>query len=205
MRFSLLTRPTEAKSIRRARPRRRGLFLIALFLGLSGALRLGEGIAQTTGTNHSPVEDPAQTETAQSCTPEGGTTALLEALQSREQRLAEREARAASDVQTLAAVRKEIDARIATLEATEQKLAATIAAADQAAQKDIARLVAVYESMKPKDAARLFGEMEPDFAAGFLAQMRPEAAAAVMTGLDPGKAYAISVVLAGRNAKGPKS
>ena len=205
MRFSLSKRPAEVKPIRRARPRRHGLFLIALFLGLSGILRLGEGIAQTTGTDHPPTEAPSLAEAAQSCTPEGGTTALLEALRSREQHLAEREARAASDAQTLAAVRKEVEARIATLEATEQKLAATIAVADQAAQKDIARLVAVYESMKPKDAARLFGEMEPDFAAGFLAQMRPEAAAAVMTGRHPGKAYAISVVLAGRNAKGPKS
>jgi flagellar motility protein MotE (MotC chaperone) len=35
--------------------------------------------------------------------------------------------------------------------------------------------------------------------------MRPEAAAAVLAGLDPGKAYAISAVLAGRNAKAPKS
>lgn len=181
--------------------RRRGLFLVALFFGLSGTVRLGEGIAQTvTG-----APPPAVEETAAIGEPDAGTMALLETLRAREARLAEREARAASDAQTLAVARSEIDRRIAALEAAEQKLAATIAVADQAAEKDVTRLVAVYESMKPKDAARLFGEMEADFAAGFLARMRPETAAAVMTGLDPAKAYAISVVLAGRNANGPKS
>ncbi len=205
MKLSHPPRQAARPSGRRAHPRRRGLFMVALFLGLSGILRLGEGIAQTAGADIAPVGDAALPAPAQSGTPEGGTTAVLEALQARETRLAEREARAATDARTLAVARQEIDARIAALEAAEQKLAATIAVADQAAEKDVARLVAVYESMKPKDAARLFSEMEPDFAAGFLARMRPEAAAAVMTGLDPGKAYAISVVLAGRNANGPKS
>ena len=86
----------------------------------------------------------------------------------------------------------------------EEKLAATLAQTDHAADKDVARLVAVYERMKPKDAAPLFEEMAPEFAAGFLARMRPEAAAAVMAGLAPPRAYAISVLLAGRNAKAPK-
>lgn len=205
MKLSRPHRKSTAPPGRPPRRRRRGLFLIALFLSLSGILRLGEGIAQTAWAETAPTGQTAPTEAAESCTPEGGAAAVLAALQARETRLAEQEARAATDARTLAVTRQEIDARIAALEAAEQKLAATIAVADQAAEKDVARLVAVYESMKPKDAARLFGEMEPDFAAGFLARMRPEAAAAVMTGLDSGKAYAISVVLAGRNALGPKS
>lgn len=195
-----LSRASRNPPARKARPRR-GLFLIALFFGLSGALRLGEGIAQTVAADNAETQTPEPV----ACEADGGSLALLEALKAREARLAEREAQAANDEQTLAIARTEVEARIAALEAAEEKLAATIAVADQAAEKDVARLVAVYETMKPKDAARLFGEMDPDFAAGFLAQMRPEAAAAVMTGLDPAKAYAISVVLAGRNANGPKS
>jgi flagellar motility protein MotE (MotC chaperone) len=197
-------RPTAPAN--RPKPRRRGLFLLALLLSVSGVLRLGEGIAQTV------TEDPAphlQTEGAtaepQSCPTDEGAMALLETLQAREARLREQEARAATEEQTLAVARETTEARIAALVAAEEKLAATVAIADQAAEKDITRLVAVYESMKPKDAAKLFGEMEPDFAAGFLARMRPEAAATVMSGLDPAKAYAISIVLAGRNANAPKS
>jgi hypothetical protein len=46
--------------------------------------------------------------------------------------------------------------------------------------------------------------MDPEFAAGFLGRMRPDAAGAVMAGLSAEKAYAVSVILAGRNAGVPK-
>ena len=87
------------------------------------------------------------------------------------------------------------------LEAAEAGLDAAIAQASAAAEDDVAQLTAVYESMKPKDAAALFETMEPAFAAGFLGRMRPEAAAAVMTGMSPDRAYAVSAILAGRNAE----
>lgn len=197
-------RPTAPAN--RPKARRRGLFLLAILLSVSGVLRLGEGIAQTVTKDPAPlVQTVGATAEPQSCTTDEGAMALLETLQTREARLREQEARAATEAQTLAVAREAIEDRIAALEATEEKLAATVAIADQAAEKDITRLVAVYESMKPKDAAKLFGEMEPDFAAGFLARMRPEAAATIMAGLDPAKAYAISIVLAGRNANAPKS
>ena len=49
--------------------------------------------------------------------------------------------------------------------------------------------------------AALFERMDARFAAGFLARMRPEAGAGIMAGLSPEAAHAISVVLAGRNAR----
>jgi flagellar motility protein MotE (MotC chaperone) len=45
--------------------------------------------------------------------------------------------------------------------------------------------------------------MDPGFAAGFLGRMRPDAAAAVLAGMDPAAAYAISAIIAGRNARAP--
>ena len=191
---------------RALRPRRGGLFFLALFMGLSGILRLGEGVGNAFAETTTP--EPAAADAggpAQMCEPDSGAQAMLAALRDRETRLAKQEAKAAEREQTLALARKEIDAQIATLEATEQKLAQTIALADQASEKDVAKLVAMYETMKPKDAAKLFGEMDPDFAAGFLAQMRSDSAAAVLAGLAPAKAYAISLKLAGRNANAPKS
>ena len=80
----------------------------------------------------------------------------------------------------------------------------TVAVADQAAEADVARLVTLYESMKPKEAAPVFEAMAPDFAAGFLARMRPDSAAQVLAGLKPETAYAISLLMAGRNANAPK-
>ena len=187
------------------RPRRGGLFFLAVFMGLSGILRLGDGVGNAfaeTAKTEAPAEVPIVM--AQTCEPDAGAQAMLATLRERETRLVEQENKAAKREQTLSVARTEIDAKIAALEVAEQKLAQTIALADQASEKDVAKLVAMYETMKPKDAARLFGQMAPDFAAGFLAQMRPETAAAVLAGLDPAKAYTISLMRAGRNANAPK-
>ena len=204
------------------RPRRRqtGLYLLTVFLGVSGAIRLGTGVGlafaktsmpQTAATAPALAEQSTDASSATvesnagACAPDAGALAMLRSLKDREGRLAEQEGKTAEKEQTLALARVEVDKKIVELQAAEAKLAATIAMADQAADKDVSQLVTVYESMKPKDAARLFGEMDPDFAAGFLAKMRPEVAAAVMSGLDPQKAYLISVKFAGRNANAPKS
>lgn len=179
------------------------LFLMAAFFGLSGLLKLGAGLgaAMANTVEPAPVNPPAP----QTCELDGGAMAMLSALQEREARLAEQEKLAADQQASIGLARTEIDKKLTELARAEAKLAATIAQADQAADKDVNALVAMFESMKPKDAANLFAEMDPGFAAGFLARMHPESAAGVLAGLDPPKAYAISVLLAGRNANAPKS
>lgn len=112
------------------------------------------------------------------------------------------------DEPVLAALREReerIVAREAALLDREQAitLADMIAMAETAAAGDLAKLTVVYENMKPADAAQLFENMDPAFSAGFMALMRLEAAAAIMGGLTPATAYAISVILAGRNAATP--
>jgi flagellar motility protein MotE (MotC chaperone) len=191
---------------RALRPRRGGLFYLALFMGLAGILRIGDGVGRAlakTDTTETHAEMAAQE--PQSCQAEGGASVLLESLRDREARLQMQEKMVAEKEQTLALARSKIDEKLAELELAEQKLAQTIALADQAAEKDVSKLVAMYETMKPKVAAKMFAEMAPDFAAGFLAKMRPDAAAAILAGLEPGQVYTISVVLAGRNAKAPKT
>lgn len=191
---------TGRKSSRR--PGRGALFVIAVLLAGSGLLRIGLGAGHALA--RSGEADAALVETPQACEPDGGALAMLADLRAREERLARREEQAADRQQALVLARAEIDEKLAALVAAEERLASTLTLADAAADKDVARLVAVYEKMKPKDAAQLFGEMAPDFAAGFIARMKPEAAAAVMAGLEPQKAYTISVLLAGRNAAAPR-
>ncbi|WP_284163923.1 hypothetical protein [Frigidibacter sp. SD6-1] len=204
MSFALLR---AAPAARRPR-RRRGLLMIALFLGLSGLIRIGDGVGHALAeTSSHEAEQPAAEAamTGAECTPDGGASALLDALKLREARVREQELAQENEAQTLALARAEIEEKLAALTAAEEKLAATVQQADKAAEKDVAKLVAMYETMKPKDAAKLFSEMDPDFAAGFLAQMQPAAAAAVLAGIEPSKAYTISLMLAGRNATAPKS
>ncbi|GLS85200.1 hypothetical protein GCM10010873_01730 [Cypionkella aquatica] len=131
--------------------------------------------------------------------------ALVEALNIRESKVSARETVLNDRLAALSLAEAAITARIEEMTAAEAELKKTLQIADGAAEADLARLTAVYEAMKPVDAAKLFGEMAPEFAAGFLGRMTPGAAAAAMAGMDPAKVYAISVLIAGRNAMAPKN
>jgi flagellar motility protein MotE (MotC chaperone) len=181
------------------------LGILAFLLIGSGLLRasLGAGEAfaraQDTGTD---VSDVAS-EPANACEPPADVALVLEALDERENRVQRREAQLRGRMRALALAEEEIAQKTSELIAAEEALRETIALADSAAEDDIARLVSVYQAMKPKDAAALFETMDPEFAAGFLGRMQPEAAAGIMAGLDPQTAYSVSVILAGRNATVP--
>jgi flagellar motility protein MotE (MotC chaperone) len=184
-----------------ARARRRGgrgvLVILALLLSASGALRLGSGF----GAAMARAPDAAEAGGPQIC-PEP-PVALAEALSLREGRVATQEAAIADRLAALALADETIRTRLAALAEAEAALTETLALADGAAEGDLARLTKMYETMRPKDAAALFATMAPDFAAGFIGRMRPAAAAAVLSGMEAEQAYAISVLLAARNARVP--
>lgn len=147
-----------------------------------------EALVQPTALRSSPVSDAA----------------LTLDLHARDQAMSEREAALREREALMAAAEERLRAQITALETAEAELSATMALADRAAEEDILRLVSVYEAMKPEDAAAVFGEMEPQFAAGFLARLSPPVAASILAGLPPRQAYALSAIVAGRNALVPQ-
>lgn len=196
------------------RPARGTLTLVAMLLVASAVVRLGDGagrayavteaaLGSAPADDHENADAPEMT-AEQTCEPDPDIAAMLAAFRDREDRLTQRETRLAERIQALAVADQEITKKLAALTQAEDQLRATLALADSAAEDDLSRLTAVYESMKPKEAATLFEQMDPQFAAGFLGRMQPAAAAGVMAGLKPETAYAVSVILAGRNANVPK-
>lgn len=170
-------------------------FLLAVLM-VSALTRLVS--ASLPGT---PAEDAQRDEAALLlCPPSEEVETLLEQIARRDDALRERETALALRDQDFVIARQEIELSLGRLAEAEDRLAARMQKSSTAAEEDIARLVAVYEGMKPKDAAILFETMEPGFAAGFLARMRPDAAASLFSNLAPEKAYALSVTMAGRNA-----
>jgi flagellar motility protein MotE (MotC chaperone) len=183
-------------------PRRRmrgTLGVLAVFLVASGMIRLGTGVGEAL--TRAPEAVTASLPLAEAPPPD--VAPLLAALSAREARLAEAEATLDDRLRALSVAEEEFERQRSALIAAEAALSATLVLADQAAERDIARLTAVYEAMKPQQAAALFEEMDPTFAAGFLGRMRADAAASVMAGLTPGAAYTISVILAGRHVGVP--
>lgn len=196
-----------ARSAARGRPRsgRGALLVIAcLFLGSAFArMATGPAIALAeAGMARADTSEGAPSGPAPNLT-EDDLARLLETLDAREAAVAEREREVAGRLATADLAEDRARTALAELQAAEAALRATIALADGAAENDLAQLTAVYENMKPQQAAPLFQQMEPAFAAGFLGRMRPDAAAAILSGLAPDAAYAISVILAGRNANVP--
>lgn len=178
------------------------LLTIVSFLMISGLLRFGAvGIAVARDAQD--IEEPTPVVAEMSGPAQQDLEVLLEQVRDRAERLMEWEIELADRQKTLDAAALAIEKNLVELKAAEEKLRSTVALVEGAAEDDVARLVAVYETMKPKTAVPLFGQMSPEFAAGFLGRMRPEAAAAIMAGLTSEHAYAISVILAGRNAGAP--
>ena len=179
---------------------RGALFIVAMLFATSGALRLGSGVGSALARSEDapepgPVAAPAACQTP---------LAVAEALNLREARLAVQEAALQDRLAALALADQAMAGRMAEMAAMEEELKTTLALADGAAEADIQRLTAVYQAMKPKDAAALFNTMSPEFAAGFLARMPPEPAAAILSGMSSEAAYGVSVIVAGRNARAPK-
>ncbi|MEM6536118.1 MAG: hypothetical protein AAF668_00155 [Pseudomonadota bacterium] len=112
-----------------------------------------------------------------------------------ERRIAELDEREA----LLAAVEIRVDEKLKLLEEVQSSLSQTAERVDAASSQDIQALADMYANMKPQQAGAIFNAMEPSFAAGFLTAMRAETAAAILAGMEPQKAYAVSIIIAGRN------
>ncbi len=181
----------------------RVLLIVAGLFVASAAIRIFDGsgvaVAREVGSLTRP-EPPAVESTAT----QAELAVLLEDVRRRETEVIEKERALEARAAAAKLAEEKVSEALHELELAERELRATMALADEAAESDLTQLTAVYENMKPQQAAPLFAQMTPSFAAGFLGRMRPDAAAAIMAGLEPEAAYAISVILAGRNADVPR-
>lgn len=174
------------------------LVVIAALFFLAGLSRLGLGVADVIAAETTPPQDSVASP------PPTDTAALFAALQARDAALAAKERALAERQASLDQAAADIRAQLNDLAQAEERLLQTLSLTESAAESDVARLVAVYENMKPGQAAALFAQMDVQFAAGFFIRLRPDFAGAVMAELDPVAAYAISAVLAGRHAETPR-
>ncbi|WP_380055126.1 MotE family protein [Falsihalocynthiibacter sp. SS001] len=189
---------------KRKRQTRYSLLLVAALFAMSGLLRLGTGTGAAIAREIEALGSPNTNVAEQSCLTNEGLPNLLADLKAREDRIKSQELSIAEKMHTLQIAEAKFSKNLQELVAAENALEQTILRANSASEDDLSQLTAMYENMKPKEAALLFEEMDPDFSSGFLSRMRPDAAAAVLAGLRPETAYAISVILAGRNANVPK-
>lgn len=181
------------------------LVVAALLMAASGAIRIGEGVGHAMAETAPPLDpavgDGEPAPMPETCPPPPAE--LARALQEREATASARDISLARREAAVALAEGLIEQRLQDLARAEDELAALVTQADRAAEDDIARLTAVYEAMKPKQAAAILDQMVPEFAAGFLGRMQPDSAAQILQAMRPENGHAVTVLLAGRNARAP--
>lgn len=189
---------SKARKIRRLK--RSGLLVtLGLIFAASVVLRVGTLDFRLVSAAEASDPEPHTSDVG----PTAPIRAALDEVTALRDRLVEREAAVADRERAIEAAQVLIEERLAVLEAAELRLQTLIQTSDTAAEADLARLTEVYQTMEADQTAALFAQMDPNFAAGFLTRMTPAASGAIMAELDPTIAYAISVVIATRNAGAP--
>jgi flagellar motility protein MotE (MotC chaperone) len=98
--------------------------------------------------------------------------------------------------QLLTAAEKRVEARIVELKELEAKINKQIAVSDAANEERLKGVVQMYETMKPKDAARIFERLDMGVLVDVTKRMSPRKLSAVLSAMDPAAAQDLTVELA---------
>lgn len=147
-----------------------------------------------------PAPAPAAPRFAQ---PSAAELTVLEDLRARRLALDERERSITEREAVVVAAERRLAERIAELERLQQRMEALDQAARQREDEGWRGLVKIYETMRPRDAARIFNELEMPVLIEVVERMRERNAAPILAGMNPDKAKALTAELAQRRARSP--
>jgi flagellar motility protein MotE (MotC chaperone) len=131
--------------------------------------------------------------------------AILERLQARRQELDQRAREIEIRENLLKAAEKRIESKVEEMKAVESRISA---ANEQKTEADNARfksIVTMYESMRPKDAAKVFDRLEMPVLIEIASQIAPRKMSDIMGLMQPETAERLTVELARRASGGSKS
>lgn len=123
-------------------------------------------------------------------------TAVLGSLSQRRDELDKRAKDLDMREQLLVAAQKRVEDRVTELKALEASIKSRIADNDKANEERLASVVKMYETMKPKDAARIFERLDMGVLVDVTKRMEPRKLAAILAVMDPVTAQELTVELA---------
>jgi flagellar motility protein MotE (MotC chaperone) len=148
-----------------------------------------EGPTEPVAASDAPVEPEAETFTKSEVT-------VLESLSARREELDRRGKTLDTREQLLNAAEKRVEERIAELKDIEARINVRIGAQDEQNEGRLAGVVSMYETMKPKDAARIFERLDMGVLIEVAKRMEPRKMSAVLAQMDPVAAQDLTVELA---------
>ncbi|POF28203.1 MotE family protein [Roseibium marinum] len=194
------------------------LKLLGLVLGPdSGNLPINGAVAQeTAASDDAGGAPPEMTEEGAPPPPPGGDLpdqpvlpdnleiggsaaerAVLESLGKRRENLQQQEGQLDLREKLLQATEERIQKRVDELKKLEQRIEAAVGEKEQKERDEIAGLVTMYESMKPKDAARIFDRLSLPILLKVVRQMKPRKMADILARMSGESAEKLTVAIAG--------
>ena len=123
---------------------------------------------------------------------------LLQSLSQRREELEQRAREIDEREVLLKAAEQRIDQRIGELERLQASIEALLVEHDEQTEAQMQSLVKIYESMKPKDAARIFEELDLDVLLEVIERMKERKTAPILAQMNPQRAKTVTLELAQR-------
>ncbi len=98
----------------------------------------------------------------------------------------------------LKAAEKRVESKIAELKSLQETIDNLIRKYNEQEEAKMQSLVKIYESMKPKDAARIFERLDMEILLEVVERMKERKSAPILADMDPARAKSITVELARR-------
>jgi len=120
-------------------------------------------------------------------------------LAERSKLLDKRESEIATKEGLLEVSQKKLDQRIATLQALKDEIQSLLGQLDEQEEQQMQALTKLYNSMKPKAAAKIFTNLDEAVLLQVASRMKADTLAKVMAAMPPQKASALTAALAARD------
>jgi len=135
--------------------------------------------------------------------PSPGERAVLERLGDRRQEIETRNREVDMRESLLQAAEKRVDAKAAELRDLEERIGSTVKKREEADATRFKSIVSMYESMKAKDAARIFDRLDMKILVEVASQMNPRRLSDVLAAMSSEQAEKLTVELAMRAGSQP--
>ena len=104
----------------------------------------------------------------------------------------------------LKAAEQRVDEKLAKLQSMEKEIGGLVDKQAQQGDERLKGLVKIYETMKPREAARIFEELDTPTVLDVLGGMKEAKAAPILAALDPAKAKTVTAALIERKQQGAR-
>ncbi|CTQ59403.1 MotE family protein [Roseibium album] len=130
--------------------------------------------------------------------------AVLESLGKRRETLQQQEGQLDLREKLLQATEERIQKRVDELKKLEQRIETAVEKKKKQEQDEVAGLVTMYETMKPKDAARIFDRLSLPILLKVVRQMKPRKMADILAKMSPERAERLTVAIASNTGSTPQ-